>query len=60
MTVKDSKYVKIESVNPFYLIFNKVNGYFEESSRNKYLMLAPTNENEEKKKKNKKDYGIKS
>ena len=60
MTIKDSKYVKIKSVNPFYLIFNKVNGYFEESSRNKYLMLVPTNESEEKKKKNKKDYGIKS
>ena len=60
MTIKDSKYVKIKSVNPFYLIFDKVNGYFEESSRNKYLMLVPTNESEEKKKKNKKDYGIKS
>ena len=60
MTIKDSKYVKIKSVNPFYLIFNKVNGCFEESSRNKYLMLVPTNESEEKKKKNKKDYGIKS
>ena len=29
-TVKDSKYVKINSINPLYLIFNKVNGYFEE------------------------------
>ena len=26
--IKDSKYVKINSVNPLYLIFNKVNGYF--------------------------------
>ena len=27
VTIKDSKYVKIHSVNPLYLIFNKVNGY---------------------------------
>ena len=45
MTIKDSKYVKIYSVNPLYLIFNKVNGYFEEISGNKYLTLVPTNEN---------------
>ena len=44
MTIKDSKYVKINSVNPFYLIFNKVNGYFEEINGNKYLTLVPTNE----------------
>ena len=30
VTIKDSKYVKINSVNPLHLIFNKVNGYFEE------------------------------
>ena len=28
VTIKDSKYVKINSVNYLYLIFNKVNGYF--------------------------------
>ena len=28
--IKDSKYVKINSVNPLYLIFSKVNEYFEE------------------------------
>ena len=49
MTIKDSKYVKINSVNPLYLIFNKVNGYFEEINGNKYLTLVPTNENKEKK-----------
>ena len=38
MTIKDSKY----------LIFNKVNGYFEETNGNKYLMLVPTNESKEK------------
>ena len=30
LTVKDLKYVKINSVNPLYLIFSKVNGNFEE------------------------------
>ena len=48
LTIKDSKYVKINSVNPFYLIFNKANGYFEEINGSKYLTLVPTNESEEK------------
>ena len=48
MTIKDSKYVKINSVNPLYLIFNKVNGYFEEINGNKYLTPVPTNESKEK------------
>ena len=34
-----------------YLIFNKVNGYFEEINENKYLTLVPTNESKEKIKK---------
>ena len=42
--MKDSKYVKINSVNPLYVIFNKVNGYFEEINENKFLTLVPTNE----------------
>ena len=32
-------------------MFNKVNGYFEETNENKYLTLFPTNESEEKMKK---------
>ena len=48
VTIKDSKYVKINSVNPLYLIFSKVNGYFEEINKNKYLLLVPTNETKEK------------
>ena len=51
VTTKDSKYVKIYSVNPFYLIFRNVNRYFEEINKNKYLMLVPTNESKEKIKK---------
>ena len=46
--IKDSKCVKIYSVNPLYLIFSKVNGYFEEINKNKYLTLVPTNESKEK------------
>ena len=42
--IKDSKYVKINNVNPLYLIFNKFNGYFEEINGNNYLTLVPTNE----------------
>ena len=45
--IKDSRYVKIDIVNPLYLIFNKVNEYFEETN----LKLAPTNESKEKIKK---------
>ena len=48
MTIKDSKYIKINSVSPLYLIFNKVNGYFEEINKSKYLTLVPTNESKEK------------
>ena len=45
MTIKDSKYIKINSVNHLYLIFSKVNGYFEEINKTEYLTLVPTNEN---------------
>ena len=49
MTIK--KHLKIYSVNPLYLMFNKMNGYFEEINGNKYLTLVPTNESKEKIKK---------
>ena len=35
---------------------NKMNGYFEETNRNKYLTLVPTNESKEKIKKYMKNY----
>ena len=57
--IKDLKYVKINSVNSLYLIFSKVNGYFEETNKNKYLTLVPTNESKEIIK-NMKNCGIKS
>ena len=58
VTIKDSKYLKIDSVNPLYPIFNKVNWYFEEINKNKYLMLVPTNESKEIK--NMRNYRVKS
>ena len=45
---KDLKYVKINSLNPIYLIFSKVNGYFEEINKSKDLTLVPTNESKKK------------
>ena len=53
VTIKDSKYLKINSVNPLYLMlmFNRKNGYFEEIDGNKYLTLVSTNESWEKIKK---------
>ena len=48
MTIKDSQYIKVNSVNPLYLIFNKENGYFEETNTSKYLMLVSTNNSKEK------------
>ena len=49
--MKDSKYVKIYSVNSLYNIFNKENGNFEKMNANKYLTLVSTNESKEKIKK---------
>ena len=46
VTIKKDR--KIYSVNPLYLLFGKVNGYFEEVNENKYLTLVPTDENKEK------------
>ena len=59
VTIKDSKYVKIYSVNPLSLIFDKVNGCFEEINGNKYLTLAPTSESK-KSLKDMKNCGVKS
>ena len=33
VTIKDTEYLKINCVNPFYLIISKVNGYFEEINK---------------------------
>ena len=51
MTIKDSTYVQINSVNSLYLICRKVHGCLEEINGNKYLVLVPTNKSKEKIKK---------
>ena len=41
-------YTSYETTNTaklLYLIFNKINGYIEESNGNKYMTLVPTDEN---------------
>ena len=45
--MKNLDYVNIHSVNLLYLLFDKVDRYTEESNGNKYLILAPTNNNKE-------------
>ena len=45
---KRFKIRKINSVNSLYLVFSKMNEWFEEINRNKYLMLVPPNESKEK------------
>ena len=44
VTVKSLRYVKTISVNPLYLIIDKINGYSGASNGNKYLTLVPTDE----------------
>ena len=41
----------INSVNPLYLMINKMIGHFEEKNENKYLVLDDVNENKEVSKK---------
>ena len=48
VTIKDSKYVNINSVNSLCLIFDKMNEYFEQINGDKYLALVPINESKEK------------
>ena len=48
---RSKKDLKVYRVNPLYLIFDKVNGQFEEINGNKYLILVPANESKEKIKK---------
>ena len=45
------KFLQIYSLNPLYLVFTYVNGYFEEINGNKYLTPFSTNKSKEKNKK---------
>ena len=59
VTFKDLIYLKINIVNPLYLVIGKTNGYFKKISGSKYLALIPTEEINEIMK-NTKNCGIKS
>ena len=50
MTIKDSKYVRTNSVNPLHLIFINVNGNFEEINGITILMLVHNGNKEQIKK----------
>ena len=45
--IKNLSYTTINSVNPLYLIINKINGYIEESTRKNYLTLVSTDEHKD-------------
>ena len=47
ITMKDSDYVNINSINPLYLIIRDVDGYFEEKNGNKYSILDSTDKSKE-------------
>ena len=47
--MKDFDYVKIDSVNPLYLIIGKVDGYIAGKNGNKYLTLFSTDKKSIKK-----------
>ena len=47
IAVKDSDYVKINSLNPLFLFTDNVEGYIEEKNRSKYLTFASTDKNKE-------------
>ena len=45
LTVKNLRYIKVNNVNPLFLIIIKINVYIEESNGKKYLTLVPTDKN---------------
>ena len=45
--MKDSDYVKINTVNFLYLIIGEVDEYIEEKNGNKYLTLASADKNKQ-------------
>ena len=42
--VQNLSYLKNDSLNPLYFIIDKIKGYTEEYSGNKYLTLVPTDD----------------
>ena len=45
ITLKNSYYLKINTVNPLYLIIGEADGYIKEKNGNKYLVFDSVNEN---------------
>ena len=43
---KEPEY-KIDSVNPVYLMINRIDGFIEDKNRDKYLNIASTDRNSE-------------
>ena len=43
--MNNSGHVKINSVNPLYIIINEADGYIEKNNGNIYLSLASTDKN---------------
>ena len=58
ITMKDSKYVNIHSVNPLYLTIDEINGSIEEKNGNKYLTFASADKNKEVLEKNTKIWDV--
>ena len=58
ITMKNSKYVNIHSVNPLYLTIGEINGSIEEKNGNKYLTFASTDKNKEVLEKNTKIWDV--
>ena len=46
ITMKDSHYIAINSVNPVYLIPNEADGSIDEKNGNKYLIFTDTEKKE--------------
>ena len=44
VTVKNLRYIKTNSVNPLYIIIDKIKRYTEESNGNRYLTVVRTDE----------------
>ena len=60
ITVKNSEYVKIDSVNSLYLIIKEVDGCVEEINGNKYLTVVSTDKNKKKYRQNTQNCGMES
>ena len=45
--MKDFDYLRISSINPLYLIIDKVDRFIEENNGNKYLTLVSIDKNKE-------------